>query len=192
MKRLFKTILATLLIISAVTVSGLAVFAYSEVPETIKIGLFYGSSAKDSCVISSGGGIAISVVGDGERYSLTQDESVDEITVKKDTLYHVIMPDTYDNYQSAWEKQAALKAEGYSAYTAYKNGIFYVSAGAFSEKEQANAIAAELAAEVKLPSDKCVLAYVNDAIWISVEDDVLYFTAGAIDGNIAIDGKEYR
>lgn len=192
MKRLFKTILATLLIISTVTVSGLAVFAYSEVPETIKIGLFYGSSAKDSCVISAGGGIAISVVGDNARYSLTQDESVDEITVKKDTLYHVILPDTYDNYQSAWEKQAALKAEGYSAYTAYKNGIFYVSAGAFSEKEQANAIAAELSAEVKLPSDKCVLAYVNDAIWISVEDDVLYFTAGSIDGNIAIDGKEYR
>ncbi len=192
MKKLFKTLITAVILIGIMAMSAVSSFAYEGVPETIKIGLFYGSSAKDSGNISSGGGISISVVGDNERYSLAQDESVNEITVKKDTLYHVILPDTYDEYQSAWEKQAELKTNGYSAYTAYKNGRFYVSAGAFSEIEKANQIASELSAEVKSPSDKCVLAYVNDAIWISVEDDVLYFTAGALNGNIAIDGKEYR
>lgn len=192
MKSLFKTLMVVIIAASIMAVSELSIYGYEGVPETIKIGLFYGSSAKEFCEISSADGLSLSIVGDSDRWNLAQDESVGSVIVKKDTAYHAILPDVYKDYQSAWEKQTALRTEGYPAYTAYQSGSFYVAAGAYSTQEEAAEIAQALGAEVKAPHEKCVLVYIGDAIWMSAQDETSYLTISPINGNIAVEGKEYR
>lgn len=83
MKKIIGIILATLLVVF----SNVVIYAASlmEVPETIRIGLFYGSKALSSITLSAPGGLEIGVWVDDEFEMLEEVGRNEEITITKGT-----------------------------------------------------------------------------------------------------------
>ncbi len=170
----------------------LPVKGYSGVPDTIRIGLFYGSTAKEICTVSASGGIAVNIANETNCWPITQDESVSSVLVKKDTTYHVEIPESYGDYESVWQAKTALRSSGYPAFTAYRDGAFYVWVGAYPTEAEAAQAASSLGGEVLRPQAKRVLVYAGDLIWMGVQDEASYLTLSPVSGNLSVEGTAYR
>lgn len=192
MRRLFRSAGALLLasVLSCGFVGGAG--AYGGVPETIRIGLYYASTAKESCTVTSTGGIAISVANENNSWPVTRDTSVSSVLVKRAAAYHAELPESYSDYESAWREKTALRNQGYPAFTAYRDGTFRVWVGAYPTKSEAEQTAAALGASVLVPHGKRVLVYAGDNIWMGVQDESSYLTLEPMDGNLAAEGTAYR
>lgn len=189
-KRLKK--LSVFLLSCLLAGAALPVSAYDAVPETIDIGLYYASTAKSVCTVGATGGVGIAVGNDTNSWNLTEDSSVREVLVKKDDSYHAELSESYDNYQSAWEKKNALRAEGYPAFTAYRDGAFYIWVGAYPTEAEAKQTANILGAKVLKPHGKRTLVYCGDIIWMGVQDESSHLLLYPIEGFLAPEGVQYR
>lgn len=187
LKRIFALFLSALLLAAAFPVS-----AYDGVPETIDIGLFYGSSAKASCTVTSTGGIGIAVSNQTNLWPLTEDASVNNILVKKDDSYHAELTESFSDYENVWKKKTELRAEGYPAFSAYRDGAFYVWVGAYPTAAEAQQTADALGAKVLSPHAKRTLIYCGDLIWMGVQDESSHLTICPTGGILALDGAQYR
>jgi stage II sporulation protein D len=142
-------------------------YAYQDIPQTIKIGLYFEKSAVSSININSQTGFEIGYEKDGQFASLIQDISIKNLIVRKDTFftirenvaveyspndlnapqgkkygpYHIQIGGTYPNYDLTMQQVESLKQKGIEAFPAFINGSFKVWTGLYtSEQEAQNAL----------------------------------------------------
>ena len=187
LKKIFAVLLAVILLCMTLVTS-----AYNDIPEIIHIGLFYGSSAKTSCTVTSTNGIGIAVSNEKDSWTLTEDTSVNSVLIKKDHSYHAELSESFSDYESAWAKKSALRADGYPAFTAYRDGAFYVWVGTYTSKAEATQTANILGANILEPHSKRTLVYSGDLIWMGVQDESSHLTIFPTEGILSLDGVQYR
>ena len=192
MKKLIKKICALSLAISLLFAFSAFVSAYDGVPETIRIGLYYGSSAKASCAVTSTGGMAISVANESEEWPICEDDGAGAVNVKRDEEYHLKINESFSDYESALQKKESLSAEGYPAFVAYNGGEFAVWVGVYASKIEAENNMGGLDAGVLSPNANSVLVYTGNTVWMAVSDRTSYLTLSPVDGNLAVEGTAYR
>ncbi len=190
--RLKSGILSLLLTFLWLCSTLLTVSAYEGTPEFIRIGLYYASTAKEKVNLTSTGGMALALTDDEQQIPLCEDDSVSKVLVKRDDSYHAELSASYASYEEAQEEKNALLCSGYPAFTAFRKGAYRVWVGAFSTKAEAQDVADSLGATLLPVSDKSVLVYVGDTIWMGVEDDALHLTVIPTNGTLAVEGTGYR
>ncbi len=184
--------ISLLLLTMLLSALSLPVSAYDGIPDTIAIGLYYASTAKSSCTVTSTGGIGISISNEYNNWMLTEDTSVNQVLVKKDNTYHAELSESFSDYESAWKKKSTLRAEGYPAFTAYRDGAFYIWIGAYPTESEAKQVADSIGAKVLTPHSKRSLVYCGDLIWMGVQDEFSHLTIYPTAGVLALDGVKYR
>ena len=192
MKKLIKKICALSLAASFIFALSVSVSAYSGVPETIRIGLYYGSSAKASCAVTSTGGMAISVANESEEWPICEDDGAGAVNVKRDEEYHLKINESFSDYESASQKKEVLSAEGYPAFVAYSDGEFAVWVGNYSSKSEAENTMGGLDARVLSPNANAVVVFKGNTMWMAVCDGTSYLTLSPVGGNLAVEGTAYR
>lgn len=126
----FKKVILAIFIILNIFV--LSVFAEGE---TVKIGLFYGGSAREEYTVSSNSALTAGIADSGKFQGFFSINS-NSVTVKADDLWHI----EYDKVSSAEEAKA--KADEYVAaniyaFPVYLNGEFKVWGGSFQSENDA-------------------------------------------------------
>ena len=121
-------------------------FAQDNIPENIRIGLYYLKTAVNSVELSSNTGLDIGCVINDTYISLLKDETLKTIIAKKDNYnfdvansyaYHIQVGSTYTNLYNAQNLVTAFVKAGYNAYPSY-DGNFRVWIGAYSGSDYAN------------------------------------------------------
>lgn len=115
---------------------GKVTFADTNLPENLRIGLYYQDTAQDSVEIKSevDNGLDIGIYENGAYLSLIKDNTLNKVIVKKDnytfvqtdkdsSAYHVQVGDKYNSYSEAVTVINALNAKGFKAYPAYESGL---------------------------------------------------------------------
>ena len=163
-----------------------------EMPENIRVGLFFGSSSKTEYSVFSESGLKIT--GGGETY-ITEDAASQNVSVIKDSFYHAAIDGKFDTADEAFIAASSLKENSVPAYFVLDGSAFSVYAGKFDTQEEAESLSAQISAlgynaKTVSPSPYGVLITSGDKIWTgSVSSGVRLLP---LNSNIKINDKEYR
>ncbi|MBR2500132.1 MAG: SpoIID/LytB domain-containing protein [Clostridia bacterium] len=186
-KAFFSFFLITVLIFSLFVPT-----AGASVPEKVKIGLFYGSGAKDSYTVSSGTGIVFARSNDEVETKFLTDETLTEVTVKKNKVYSTEYTDVFESFDAAFAKAAELSASGTDAYCYVSGSNYTVRTGAFSSMDEAKAYA-ELCGTYPVEYTKTgILVLKGDKVLFGCDNDNTYLQLRAINGNFKLNNVSYR
>ena len=187
MRKIISLILITLLLFPCIIAK-----AEYEMPESIRVGLYFGSSSKPQYTVSSSSGFK--VTGGGETY-ITEDESANSVTVIKDSFYHAAIDGKFDSADEAFSAVTLLKENSVPAFFVLDGSGFSVFAGRFNSDDEAEDLKNQISAlgfnsKIVSPPPYGVLVLCEDKIWTgSVSSGVrlipLSFSA-------KINDKEYR
>lgn len=198
LKKIFSAAAAALLLISAVPVG---TEAYSPQYSTIRVGLYYGTGALSSANLLNasgyGSGYKFGYYDSNRSFVEVGYTSVENLTMMKDTnmylssgtyytsasglsaystigCYHIKLPDTYPDYDSAKAAAEAIAAEkGIGAFPAFYSGAYYVCAGSYTNSTLAAGAMAELGltGEAFSASSSCIVVVQTSTAKILFEFD---------------------
>lgn len=190
-KKIFNII--SFIIVIMIIFSTLPILSVSgQTPEKVKIGLFYGSGAKDYYTISTEDGISIALANDDSSSIVFTDSSISSVTVKKNTLFSTESPDFFSNAEAAFEKVNELRAQGLDAYCSVSGNIYTVRIGAYSSFEEAQKAALGFGNNAIQYTSTGVLILSGDIIKIAVDDINRHTEISAISGNVSLNSVPYR
>lgn len=190
-KKLYA-VFSFLIILIILAVSFPYVQTYASTPQKVKIGLFYGTGAKDSYTVTTQDGINVALANDDGSVSVFTDSSISNVTVKKNTYFSAEYNQIFPDFQSASEKANELRAEGQTAYCSVTGNIYSVRVGTYATFEEAQAASPVFGnTTVKYPS-KGVLILHGDEILIATDDANRYTEISGISGNISLNSVPYR
>lgn len=112
------------------------VFAQNTIPQTVRVGLFYGSTAVNSADLSSSTGFNIGYYANDQFVSLFK-SSLTSLSVNKDGSTHIQVGTTYANYAGACSVVSTFAAKNYDAYPVY-DGTWKVWIGSYDSSTSAN------------------------------------------------------
>ena len=118
-------------------------FAY-EVPQNIKVGLYFGNASKDSFSASVNGNIRIGHVYDHTFYPQMVISGAD-VVVEKGGGAYLRSTNPYDTLEAAVLKAKELRDAGVYAYGGYIDGVNYVMTGIYASAEEAASSVGDLA-----------------------------------------------
>lgn len=134
----------------ATALFGASAYAETNLPQNLRIGLYYQDTEQDSVEIISevDNGLDIGIYANGAYSSLIKDNTLNDIVVKKDnytfdqtdkdpSAYHVQIGDSYKNYSDTETVINAVNKQGFKAYPAYEDG-WKVWIGLYSSRIYAN------------------------------------------------------
>lgn len=187
MRKIISLFLIFLLLLTFCTTA----FSY-ELPESIRVGLFYGSGSKSEYTVSAAFGVEIT--GGGGTY-ITKDSAATEVTIAKDSFYHGAVDGKFSTADEAWAAVSTLKQNGTEAFFVLDGSGFSVYSGKYETENEANTAAEQISAcgfnsRIVSPSHFGVLVLINGSLWTgSVSSGIRIIP---LDGNAKIDSKEYR
>jgi len=164
----------------------------AQTPEKVKIGLFYGQSAKDYYTVSSEDGFTISLADDENSTLVFTDSSISSLTVKKNTFFSTEYPQIFPDAQTALQKVSELRAEGKDAYCAVSGSIYTVRVGTYSTFEEAQASSPGFGNNTVKYTSTGVLILSGDVITIAVDDINRNTEIASVSGNISLNSVPYR
>lgn len=162
----FKKKLAVVFLVSVMLIMNISAihgYAYKDLPEDIRIGIYFERSAVASTTIGSQTGFEIGYEKDGQFVSLFSDAAVKALVVRKDTFfakngdqmqeyslngpnipqgkkygpYHIQLEGNYSNYDSAMQQVDSLGQKGLKAFPAFTGGSFKVWTGLYTSQQEA-------------------------------------------------------
>lgn len=187
MRKIISLILITLLIFPCFSAS-----AEYEMPQNIRVGLYFGSSSKSEYTVFSQNGLKIT--GGGETY-ITEDEAAKTVTAKRDNFYHAAIDGKFDTQDEAYSAAVSLKENAIPAFFVLDGSGFSVYAGNFDTEEEAQNLSSQISAlgfnsKTVSPSPYGVLIFSSDNVWTgSVSSGVRLLPLAQ---TIKINDKEYR
>jgi len=120
--------------------------AYSDIPEEVRIGLFFNDSktgqytAVSSFTVDGESGLQIGRYSDDVFVSLVEENSSNALTVKKDVAYHAKLGGNFETFDALKSKLEEYKANGIDAYPVFVD-TWQIWCGFYSDE---NAMKAEL------------------------------------------------
>ncbi len=161
-----RKIISLILICLLLPLVPLCSFAY-EMPQEIRVGLFYASSAKAEYSVFSENGFTIT--GGGGTY-ITEDSAAHTLTVKKDTFYHAAVNENFSDASGAFAAASALKAAGLDAFYMLDGKEFSVYVGSFETEQEAVSAQKEIetagfSAKTVSPISSSVIVYSGNTPW---------------------------
>lgn len=142
LQKILSCVMVLFIAASMLLFSGMEVRAAVNIPETIRIGLYFNYSsarintAVTSFTISADKGLLFGFMKDGSYTILLEDKSADATTVKKDGSYTIKLKESLKDLAAVQEEIQKLKEKGILAYPAYADG-WQVWTGSFSDKDSA-------------------------------------------------------
>jgi|LSQX01.2.fsa_nt_gb stage II sporulation protein D len=207
-----------LLVLLVLNVYIVAVVAF-ELPQNIRIGLFFSDSAVDSVDISSETGIIIGYNMEGQiGFELAYDFDIKSIKLSKceyhyntkgfDTagygINYIDLGIDFSNFDTANERVQELVLNGFSAVPVYSENVFKVWIGAYETLETArngigliSRIAPDAVCKVVQPSSKAIIVSYGEDIFMLFDNEDRYITVMPILQKditpiIGINEKRYR
>lgn len=175
--------------------------AYSDLPDTMQIGLYYGSRSQNEYTVKSAGGLQIAYENDAATSFFAKDSTVDTLTISKNDSYHLELVGDYATYLDAWNHALEIKKKDYDAFVAAVNGTFKIWIGTYANENDAvydlKPVTQALGIEgiVLYPHTRRILLRLWDGrTWISVQDNDSALGVYPLDAAkyISINGKSYR
>lgn len=165
-------------------------FSAFEMPDAIKVGLFYGSTAKAEYTVFAKGIKAASADG----VLIGDDDSLEHITVKRDNLYHLTLTTAYGTIDEAWAAAEKLKQNGVLAFYVLADDGFFIYTEGCESMEAAEALGEKLTLfgadfSISAPDNKLIVAYAGNSPWIGSKNGLAVIPKT---GNAQINGSEYR
>jgi len=161
-------------------------------PEKVKIGLFYGQSAKDYYTVSSEDGFTISLADDENSSLVFTDSSISSLTVKKNTFFSTEYPQIFPDAETALQKANELRAEGIDAYCSVSGNIYTVRVGTYSTFEEAQSTSIGFGNNTVKYTSTGVMILSGDTIIIAVDDINRHAEIASVSGSISLNSVPYR
>ncbi|CAH2212616.1 SpoIID/LytB domain-containing protein [Tepidibacter aestuarii] len=172
-------------------------FASISVPDYLKIGLEYGSSALPKVDLSSNSGFEIAILKEDNIEKLIEiDES--RLTAKnEESIYYIEIEQDYDDIQEALSVGQSLEDKDIDSFIFY-DGNFKVYMGSYLDQDQAQNYKDEISDELSdfsfevISSDYNFVKIMNDddtVFMYDSNDEICIYPREDI---IGINGKEYR
>lgn len=146
-----KKILLVILPIIVLLFSNEISHAYSDIPEDVRIGLFFNDSktgqytAVSSFTIDGENGLQIGHYSDDRFVNLIEETSSNALNVKKDEAYHAKLGGNFETYEDLKSKLEEYKAGGIDAYPVFAD-TWQIWSGVYSDE---NTMKAELGGVVE-------------------------------------------
>lgn len=166
--RLAKKMAALILLLCICVMGGIVSNAAVQVPETIKVGLFYDSTAASSSAVSAEKGLQIGISRDGAFAPLVREPSNKALILRKDSYYtvngnefteykpeskiipagerigpyHVQLPGTFSDLAAVNSQLMTYKQMGITAYPVFSEG-WQIWAGFYTDEKAAQSAIAD-------------------------------------------------
>ena len=183
-------------IISLLVIFVLMLFPFKtlafEVPEQIRVGLFYGSKAKSEYSVTINEGAKIT--GGGGTF-IAEDIAVTSLTAKTDSFFHAVLDTQFETQDEAWECVSLLKENGILAFYMLDGSHFRVYAGLFETEEDAQntkdtIISLGFDCEIYAPNPLSVVVFSGTNPWVgSVSSGLRIYP---LSESFKLGEKEYR
>ena len=188
----FKSSALRFLITAVLIFYILIVPGYAET-SMVKIGLFYGGSARDEYTVSADSSLELGISGAAGIDACLFAPS-NSVNVRRDNSFHVLFYDAADK-NDAKAKTDSLKAAGISAYPCYLGGRYRVLGGPFANENDALWASQNLAVKGSVAAPDSNLLVAAD----SSSGEILFMgeevAVGSFGGRVnlsAVATKEYR
>ncbi len=187
-----KKTAVSLFVILTVLFSIFTIPAKAQMPEKVKIGLFYGSGAKDSYAISSESGLRAFLANDEDSIKFFSSEALTEATVKKNNYYSTECTDVFTDFGSAQLKADELCSNGFDAYVSVCGSNYTVRIGTFATLDEAKAASGQYGTYPIEITKTGVLVLKGDKIVFAFDDSNKHLELTSRSGNIKINSVAYR
>lgn len=98
------------------------VHADSDVPERIRVGLFYGDSALNQVTVDADHGFSFGLYGDDEYFELFNLSPYNKLLFEEDQYYHIRLESTYTDEDDFNAIYSAMKSVDASFFAGYEGG----------------------------------------------------------------------
>jgi stage II sporulation protein D len=213
MKR-FKAVVSVLLCISLIFIPVLQSKAQNQLPEYLRVGLYFTdpaahiNTAVSSFTISAAKGISIGfsteLAAQVPFFGLYSDSSSNNHTIKKDADYHIKIGENYEDFTNADAAAKAISQLGINAYVAYAD-CWQVWTGPYSTQQAAqdeisanliNKLGTDLLTVIAPATSRIVVLNSQNQISCAFESSEAYFRIKAAEDNnppvLRVNGKPYR
>ena len=176
-------------------------FAY-EIPENVKIGLYFGSTAKQNVQLAGESGFVIGYEQGRTATNLFELTDVNQLDVTMDIQgqYHVQLGQYYNTFAESKAQCLQYANAGISCYPAVIDGYYYVLSGLYNSLQEAQSQAAVLQSTLGVAAKGMDALYNSYKIKVQGTADILcLFASGntnliikSRDGITSVDGNKYR
>ncbi|WP_099187759.1 SpoIID/LytB domain-containing protein [Tepidibacter mesophilus] len=173
-------------------------FASVNVPEYLKIGLEYGSSALPRVDLSSDNGFEIGILKDGSMENLMEINQTKLVVKNEESIYYIKIAQSYNNIQEALSVKQSLESKNIKSFIFY-DGNFKVYIGSHLDQNSAQNYKNEISGNLSdfslevVSSDYNFVQIMNNddiAFMYDSSDKDIYIYPKA--GIMGISGKKYR
>ncbi len=136
MKHLKKMIIIFALLIGTVfcaTVNG------AEYADTLRVGIYYGSSAVSNLTVQSPGGFSLGYTTGRDFFPVVTVSDTDVVMAKKPAGTYHLLYSSHETSEELNSKLQELQASGIDVFPAYYNSLYCAVGGSFSTQEDAQA-----------------------------------------------------
>ncbi len=183
MGKSFKLYIAFIAVSMLLCLAGLSVSA-TEYPDTLRVGIYYGSGTVSSITFESADGFSVGLTSDRDFYCFdTVDNNSVTVSKTPSGTYHIL----YASFSTHDEMTASLRemrTQGTDVFPAYHNNSYCILSGTFSSADEAQTVVDTLGTEAT------VITPSSSSLSLKAAAGKVLFVFDSANGNITVHSRD--